>query len=127
MTQNVTISGGTIGVLNVAEYMQNVTNTVNQNLAGATNAPEDVKSLVAQLAQEVETAGNQIPPEQAPQAQKMGKNLEALSREVASPEPERAWYEVSLKGLKEAAETVGELGKPIAATLAKLMPLLLGG
>jgi hypothetical protein len=126
METNITISGGNVGVLNVAEYMKDVVNTVNQNLAAATNAPENVKTLVSELAQEVEKAGDQIPEADAPQAQKLGKNLEALSKEVASPEPDRAWYEVSLNGLKEAAEAIGEIGKPIAAVVGKLIPLLLG-
>ena len=55
----------------------------------------------------------------------MGKNLKRLSDELAEPEPDRAWYEVSLKGLKEAAEAVGEIAAPVVATVKKLIPLLL--
>jgi len=55
----------------------------------------------------------------------MGKNLEALSKEVASDEPDRQWYEVSLGGLKEAAQAVGEIAKPILNTVGMLSTLLL--
>jgi hypothetical protein len=55
----------------------------------------------------------------------MTKNLTRLTEELASPEPDREWYRVSLNGLKQAAETVGELAVPIITTVKALLPILL--
>jgi hypothetical protein len=59
-------------------------------------------------------------------AQKMGKNAKKLSEEMAESQPDRKWYELSLDGLKEAAEAVGAIATPIITTVGKLRPLLLG-
>lgn len=118
--KQVTVSG-TGNIVNVAEYMSNVTNTVHNNLAKS-GAGDEVKDLVQQLNQAIETIAPQVEPTEL---KKMGKNLEALSKEIASDEPERRWYEVSLEGLKEAAEAVGELAEPVVKIAAKLAALLL--
>jgi hypothetical protein len=44
---------------------------------------------------------------------------------MAQAEPRQAWYELSIKGLKDAAETVGEIALPIISTLQKIAPLLI--
>lgn len=112
---------GTGNIVNVAEYMSNVTSTVNNHLAES-NADAEVKGLIKQLNQELERVAPRTDPVST---KKMGKNLEALSREAASDEPERRWYEVSLEGIKEAAEAMGAIAKPILGIVAKLSALLL--
>jgi hypothetical protein len=119
--KNVSVSGQG-NIVNVADIISNVNNTVTQNLSNSA-ASDDVQKLVKELAAQLEQISGKIDPAKTA---KMGKNITRLSEEVAAQEPERAWYEVSLKGLKEAAEAVGELGAPIAATVKKLWPLLLG-
>jgi hypothetical protein len=120
-TNQVNVSGGTGVIINVADFIQGVTNTVNANVSESGESDE-IKKLVQELSSHVKAIGDQIDPSQL---KKMGKNLKRLSEELASPEPERAWYEVSVKGLMEAAKAVGEVGAPMLATLAKLAPLLL--
>lgn len=112
---------GTGNIVNVAEYMSNVTNTVNNNLAKS-DADAQVKTLIEQLTEEIKRVASEADPSQT---KKMGKNLEALSKEVASDEPERRWYELSLAGIKEAAEAVGAIATPIITTIGKLSALLL--
>ena len=112
---------GTGNVVNVAEYMSNVTNTVNNNLAES-NADQEVKKLIDDLAGEIERIADKIDPVQL---KKMGKNIEALSNEVASEEPEQRWYEVSIEGLKDAAQAVGAIADPVFSIVKKLSALLL--
>ncbi|APV50232.1 hypothetical protein BWI17_11355 [Betaproteobacteria bacterium GR16-43] len=112
---------GTGNVLNIAEYMSGVTNNVNNNLANA-QADDDLKALVRALTDQIGSLSKQVDPKHT---QNMGDSAETISKEMAKSEPRREWYEVSLKGLKEAAEAVGELGKPILETVKKLWPLLL--
>jgi hypothetical protein len=118
--KQVTVSG-TGNIVNVAEFMSNVTNTVNNNLAES-NAGDDVKALIGQLNEEIERLAPEVDPSLV---KKMGKNLEALSKETASEEPERRWYEVSLEGLKEAAQAMGALAEPVVKIVGKLSALLL--
>jgi hypothetical protein len=118
--KNINVSG-TGNIINVAEYMSNVTNTVNNNLAQS-NADAEIQDLIAELNRQVEIVAPNADPGQI---KKMGKNLERLSEEVASEEPEKRWYEVSLDGLKEAAEAVGEIAGPILKIVGKLSTLLL--
>lgn len=120
--KNVTINAnGTGNIINVAEFMSNVTNTVTNNLEKSTST-DDVKELMKQLADQITAISSQIDPKQT---QRMGSDLQTLSNEMAQPEPRRAWYQLSIEGLKEAAMAVGEIATPIIATLEKLMPLLI--
>lgn len=112
---------GTGNIINVADYMENVTNTVNNNLSDS-NADDEVKKLINQLATEIEIIANKIDPSQL---KKLGKNLEALSVEAGSDEPDRSWYEVSIKGLTDAAKAIGKISEPIINIVKKLSPLLL--
>ena len=120
VNQPITITNSQGVIVTVAEYIQDVTNSVNQTISQSTESDE-VKTLIAQLAREIADIAEQLPPETAKQ---MGDDIETLSKETARAHPRRQWYEVSLEGLREAVDAVGELAKPIAATLAKLWPLL---
>jgi hypothetical protein len=112
---------GTGNIANIAEFMSNVTNNVNNNLEKSQTS-EDVKALIKQLTDQIKDISSRADPKTT---QRMASDLQTLSSEVAQPEPRRAWYELSLKGLKEAAEAVGSIATPIVATVTKLMPLLL--
>ena len=118
ITSNVTNSPGAI--TNVAQYLANVTNTVTQQLNDST-ASEEVKSLMKQLADQLVAIDPSINPEKV---KGMGDDLQTLSNEMAKSEPRRKWYEISLEGIREAALAIGEIGKPIVETVAKLVPIL---
>ena len=54
-------------------------------------------------------------------------DLRRLAEELQKEKPRRKWWQVSLEGLREAAQTVGEVGKPVlelALLLAKLLNTL---
>lgn len=121
MAEKMVIVPGSGNIVNVAEYMSNMTNTVNNNLAKS-NVDDSVNDLIKQLTGHLERIAPEIEPSQL---KKMGKNLERLSDETASDEPERGWYEISLKGLKEAAQAVGAIAQPIIGILEKMTMLLL--
>lgn len=112
---------GTGNIVNVADYMSDVTNTVTNNLTES-NTTDDIKELIEQLSQEIKKVSLEADPSQIKQ---MGKNLKALSEEVASDEPDRRWYELSLEGIKEAAQTLGEIAKPVLSITSKLAAILL--
>lgn len=112
---------GTGNVLQIAEYMNQVSANVTNSIQSET-VPHEVSDLIQQLKSEMEKISDTA---DESQIRKMGKNLEALSKETANSEPDRRWYEVSLEGIKEAAEAIGGIAAPIMAIVAKLSPFLL--
>jgi hypothetical protein len=104
-------------IVNVAKYMNYVTNTVNQNLEKS-NASDELKSLVKQLTKQIEEVSESI---DIKKTEQMGSGLETLTKEISIQEPRKEWYHLSLKGIKEAAEAVGSIGKPIIETVTKLL------
>jgi hypothetical protein len=119
LEKHVTVSG-TGNIVNVAELISDVTNQVTSNLEKSSSTDE-IKELMRQLTEQITAISSQIDPKQT---QRIGGDLQTLSNEMAQPEPRQEWYQLSIKGLKEAAEAVGEIGIPIIATLQKLIPLL---
>ena len=71
-------------------------------------------ALVAKLA-------DQLPPEQAEQ---LTKDLDSLSSEVVSTRPRREWYELSARGILEAARTVADMTAPVAKAIGDVLSLL---
>jgi hypothetical protein len=118
--KNVNVSG-TGHIVNVAEYMTGITNTVNNNLAESV-ADKQVIDLIKELTQEIDRVAIDVDPSQV---KKMGKNLEALSNEVANQDPDRKWYEVSIEGIIDAAKAVGSVADPVVTVAKKISALLL--
>lgn len=112
---------GNSGIVNIAEVMIDVTNTVTNNLEKS-SLTDEVKVLMKELTDQITAVSSQIDPKQA---QRLGSDLQTLSSEMAQAEPRQAWYELSIKGLKDAAEAVGEIALPIVSTLQKIATLLI--
>ena len=91
------------------------------NLLRDSETDSELKATVELLLQQIAELGAAIPSEKAVE---MASDAETLSKEITRPKPRRKWYELSIEGIKEAAEAVGEMGKPILETTVKLLPLL---
>jgi len=117
--KNVTVSGNG-NIVNVADYLSNVTNTVN-NAMEETTANDEIKQLVMELSKEVTKISMEA---EDKHTKNLGKNLEALSNELTNDEPDSRWYELSLSGLKDAAQAIGSIANPIIDIVKKLTPLL---
>lgn len=65
-----------------------------------------------------------VPPEQSETAQAMARDAETLVSETASAKPRKKWYELSIEGLKEAAETLGSVAIPVLTIVDKMAGLL---
>lgn len=120
MTQNKIISIGSGATINapvvVADTIQDSFNTLAE---GKLN--EDVKKLMDKLLRDITEVAKTAP---GKQSKDLAENAAVLSKEVVRDTPRRKWYELSIEGLKEAAEAIGEVGKPILETAGKLLPLL---
>jgi len=100
-----------------------VADQIERSFNTLSNAAIDsqVKTLLEQMLKQVATVAAAVP---ADTSADLADNAESLANEIARPKPRRKWYELSIEGLKEAAEAVGDIGKPILETTAKLVPLL---
>lgn len=118
ITSNITGSPGAIA--NVAQYMSSVASQVTQQMSNV-EGKEQIRALVTELAERISAIDPAVQPETT---RGMADDLKVLSDEVAKPQPRRKWYQLSLEGIKEAAEAIGEIGKPVLETVARLLPLL---
>jgi hypothetical protein len=58
------------------------------------------------------------------QAEQVANDLQTFTNEATSEKPRRKWWELSAEGMKEAANTVGEIGVSVLETLEKISPIL---
>jgi hypothetical protein len=91
------------------------------NRLAASNASPDLRAALEALHKTVAELGPRLP---AAQQTQVAKDLETLSSEATSEAPRRAWYELSGKGLVEAAKAVGEFAAPVATAVGKVLALL---
>jgi aminoglycoside phosphotransferase family enzyme len=119
--ENKTITIGAGATVNAPVVMaEHIENSFNALATAKTN--EEVKALVSDLLKQVAEAGKAMPKETA---EALGRDTEALTKEVTSAAPRRKWYEFTIDNIKQAAKTIGEVGEPILKTAAKLLPLLI--
>ena len=55
---------------------------------------------------------------------RVAKDYQSLAAEATSEEPRKEWYELSAKGLIEAAETVGAMAAPVITAVKAILALL---
>jgi len=97
---------------------KNIENSFNK--AASAGTPELADKLKALSVQVAELA-KKLP---ADQAEKASRDLETLTSEATSEEPRKEWFELSGKGLIEAAKTVAEMAAPVATAVKAVLALL---
>ena len=100
--------------------------TIADKIENSFNAlkEDSVKPELAELMRNLLTQITQIAESDPEGTGDMATDAEVLSKEIARNTPRRKWYELSIEGIKDAAEALGEIGKPILETTSKLLPLL---
>ncbi len=93
------------------------------NKVSSSSAPDELKSLLEKLTTAVGKMTEQLPKETA---QQVARDLDTLVAEATSPTPRKQWWQLSIEGLKKAAQDIGEIGKPVLELAAPLVSLLLG-
>jgi hypothetical protein len=78
-----------------------------------------------QLLTEIKALNDKVPESQTQVVEKMAARADGLITESKSETPDREWYEVSLKGIMEAAKTIGGIATPVLEVAKKLSSLLL--
>lgn len=95
------------------------------NTLAKSDIDNNVKTLLDHLLKAVTEVTKNIPESEAAEAETMVRDTEALVKEASSSKPRRRWYEVTLNNLKETANSIGEIAKPVVDIVSKLAPLLL--
>jgi len=54
----------------------------------------------------------------------VAKDLESFSTEAVSKVPRKEWYELSAKGLIEAANTIGQMAAPVVTAVQAVLALM---
>lgn len=120
-TQNVNVSGNVGGDFTVSQVVaETISNSLNR--VEKSDTSDELKQKLADLHELVKQLTPKLTQDQQ---EKAAKNLEVLAKEATSKTPDRAWYEVSAKGLKEAAATVAEMAAPITKAVQAVLALLI--
>jgi len=120
MTQSKTINIGAGATINApVTIADNIERSFNNLEKGTGNA--DLDKLMQTLLEQITKAAQAEPKE----TRQLAADAETLTKEVSSEKPRRKWYELSVDGINEAAKALGDAGKPILETTARLLPLLI--
>ena len=109
------VSGSAITVGNANRVQQTIQHSFN------TPASPDLAPLLAELTQAVEAMLSHLPPEDA---EEVHDDMERLQEELQKPKPRRKWYSVSIEGLQQAAQNLGEIGKPVLELAGRILTVL---
>jgi hypothetical protein len=118
MSVNVTLGDGSVihGDFVVANSIRD-----SFNRAKEASGSDELRALLERLASQV---GSMLQKLDSEDAKKTADALETLTKEATREKPRREWWELSLKGLTDAAKSVKEIGQPIIETARLLVPIL---
>ena len=91
------------------------------NRIESADVPDELKSLLRNLAGAVELVISESPQEDA---EIIARDLETFTTEVTSRNPRERWYSLSAEGLEKAAQRVGAIGKPVLELATLIVSLM---
>lgn len=100
-----------------------VANTIQSsfNKISSSDVSQALKKELKELSEAVAEMCNHLPQDKAREAV---RDLETLTNEAVSEKPRRRWYELSAKGLIEAAKVAGQVAAPVIAIVNSLLMIL---
>jgi NAD(P)-dependent dehydrogenase (short-subunit alcohol dehydrogenase family) len=122
-----TMSGNFSGaILNIKSTLTNVSQSIGAAPVGDAATKAQLQALVEQLSAELQ----QVPAEQAGEAEHAAKRAESAVAEATKPNPDKDDVEYSLSRLKKAAENIAQVLPtvlPIATQIADVLRKMIGG
>ncbi|MCP4050664.1 MAG: hypothetical protein GY730_08170, partial [bacterium] len=100
------------GTAVIAKYIKDSFNQIEQS-----NAKDDVKAKLKELSKAVETMVKELPEKKADE---VSEGLSTYVKEVVKEEPRKEWYQLTSKGLIEAAKTVNTIGPNVIQTIQEI-------
>lgn len=92
------------------------------NTIASSSVSNEVKQILKDLVQAVNKMCKSLPKDET---EEVVRDLETLTTEAISKKPREKWYQLSADGLKDAAEKLGGIGKPVIDLAIKLVALLM--
>ncbi len=114
MIDNHSINTGDITNSQVGQTLTNCTTMIQLQ------APSEQKRLLEELEKQVKQLIEELPSDKKEKAPNIARNLNTFIEQTTAKEPDRDWYTVSAKGLREAAQWVQRLATPITETIVAL-------
>jgi len=99
----------------------NVTDSSVGSISQSAQQQTTIENELQKLNAAVDELAKKLPPDQATQVK---NDLATLTNEAKSPAPRRSMFDISAKGLLEAAKFVAEMASPIGSAIAALTTLL---
>ncbi|MDD4964304.1 MAG: COR domain-containing protein [Gallionella sp.] len=119
-SQSVTITGSTInGSVVAAKTILDSFNNLRTS-----QADEPVRVLFEQLLNDIKSLNNNVPNDQAKHIEIMASRADTLIAESHKETPDLAWYQLSIKGIADAATALGSIANPVIETINLLKPLI---
>jgi len=82
--------------------------------------------LLEQLLTKIKVLNTKVSAENAQAVENMAKRADSLVTESKSDTPDKEWYQLSFKGIKEAALAIGDAARSVQDIVEKIGSLLLG-
>ena len=98
---------------------KNIENSFNK--AAASDVSNELKENLKLLAIEVAKLAKELP---AKEAERVTNDLSALTSEAVSGEPRKEWYQLSAKGILDAAKFVAEMVPPVTKAVTGVLAAL---
>ncbi len=114
---------GNVGILAVNARLDRVTATINQTAGVPQAQREEFASLIEQL----KNALKPIEASHADEAQRVVQITELAAAEVAKAKPDRKFLQITVAGLKSAAEAVREIAPAVLEVAGKIVSFFSGG
>jgi hypothetical protein len=118
--QSVHIHLGEKATVETLVVSHSITNSFNK--IESAKISYELKQALQNLASSVNVMMGELPDEVAKQ---VAHDMETLTAEATSKSPRPAWYQLSIEGLKKAAEDVGEIGVPVLKCAAAVLALMM--
>lgn len=114
MGDEINLSGSFQGsILNIKSQLDNVTQSIGSLPNADTATKEELTKLTTELAELLQ----RLPPEMAPEGEKVSKRVESLVNEASQPNPDKELVQFNMESLKKAAAS-------IATALPTVLPIV---
>lgn len=105
--------GGSYQIGDMKEALQ----IVNSSLI-----PAEMKELISKLADQIDQISKSSSQTVSEDVKELRSGFESLAKGIGEERQDRKWYSVTLGGIQEAAEKIGDIAKPIIETIKLLIP-----
>lgn len=110
------------GPVNIKSRLDNVTQIVSQWQAGADPKGQELAKLFSELQESLKPAVQARPDD----SERVAQMAEIVAKEVAKDTPSKGFLDISLQGLKEAAQAVADIAPGVISVAGRIAAFIAG-